>query len=188
MIKTYTYQTISLMTITNPITWLNTTITIAHLENIYNENDICCAIITKLPPKIIKQISEEIEKLTTTKNPLETLKKALCEKFANTNRNILNSCIEDTHLGDRKPSELYKVLKQKLNQIEKNLEITKTFFFRALPTNIRVQLATTTTESGEDLAALADKIYAETNHEINQIQYKNKKENKENILTKLINN
>ena len=171
----------------SPITWFNTTISIAHLENIYNEYDICSAIVTKLPTKILKQISEEIEKLERTKNPLESLKRALCEKFTSTNRNILNDCIEDTQLGDRKPSELYKTLKRKLNQIEENSEITRTFFLRALPSNIRVQLATTTTNSGEELAAIADKIHAETNLEVNHIHSKNKNgiNENQNILTEI---
>jgi len=43
-----------------------------------------------------------------------------------------------------------------------------------------VQLATTTTNSGEESAVLADKIHAETNHEINHIHNKNQKETKEN--------
>jgi len=170
-----------------PITWFNTAVNLAHLENVHEEQEISCAIIMKLPVKIIKQITNEIEQLKKSKNPLDLLRKTLIEKFTNTSRNILNSCIEDTSLGDRKPSEIYRSLKQKLNQIEKNSEITKTFFLRSLPDNIRIQLATATTNSGEELAALADRIHAETNLEVNHVHNKNKNEihENQNVLTEI---
>ena len=170
-----------------PITWFNTAVNLAHLENVHEEQEISCAIIMKLPVKIIKEITNEIEELKKSKNPLDLLRKTLNEKFRNTSRNILNSCIEDTSLGDRKPSEIYRSLKQKLNQIEKNSEFTKSFFLRSLPDNIRIQLATATTNSGEELAALADRIHAETNLEVNHIHNKNKNEihEKQNILIEI---
>jgi len=170
-----------------PMTWFNTAVNLAHLENVHEEHEISGAIVMKLRAKIIKQINNEIEKLKKSKNPLDLLRKTLNEKFTNTNRNILNSCIEDRYLGNRKPSEIYRSLKQKLNQIEENSEFVKTFFLRSLPDSIRIQLATATADSGEELAELADRIYAETNLEVNHIHNKNKNEINENqnILTEI---
>jgi len=169
-----------------PITWFNTAINLAHLDNIFNEHQICSAIIGKLPTKIIKQISDEISELKESKEPLQILKTAICSKYTTNNRDTLSDCINDTNLGDRTPSELYKALKEKLNKIEKNKEFTKTFFLRALPDNIRMALITANTQSNEEMVKLADKLYAEYNYQVNSIQ--SQKKPQENNNTDILSN
>jgi len=145
----------------SPETWTKYVTQLANLNNV-NERQICSEILPKLPSKILRELAARVNEILEDNNPWEKLKLELLKKYKLNKRKILDDCIrDDVSLGDRKPSELLNELKVKLNNIEENKEFIRTFFLRAMPEEIRIQLIAYKNKDNEQLAEIADEIYSE---------------------------
>lgn len=89
-------------------------------------------------------------------NMYGTLKDRLIEQFSESQNRKLNRVIQELELGDRKPSQLLREMKN-LAEGKLSEEVLKSLWLQRLPTNVQTVLAISN-ESIDKLAAIADKI------------------------------
>ena len=127
-------------------------------RGITNDKTKYSYVVSSLSP----DVAQEVRELLITppaEEPYKTLKDELIKRTSASEQKRLHQLLTSEELGDRKPSQLLRRMKQLLG--EKNLEdsILKQLFVQRLPTNIQLILASTSqTTTLEELAALADKI------------------------------
>ncbi|KAJ6642924.1 Retrovirus-related Pol polyprotein from transposon 17.6, partial [Pseudolycoriella hygida] len=84
------------------------------------------------------------------------LKAKILNNFSDSNHKKMSKLLQDTVLGDKKPSGLLNEMKR-LSTPEINEELLKTLWIKRLPTEVRVILSTSTQTLAE-MSELADKI------------------------------
>ncbi|XP_041483467.1 uncharacterized protein LOC121430256 [Lytechinus variegatus] len=115
-------------------------------------------IVASLEPEYAQEIRDLLIS-PPKENPYDVLKYQLIQRTSASEQKRLHQLLISEELGDRKPSQLLRKMKQLLgtNTLEEN--ILKQLFLQRLPTNIQVILASTRDSMEiEKLADLADKI------------------------------
>lgn len=105
--------------------------------------------------KILSQVSGLIK--NPGDNPYETLKERLITIFSQSQEKRLLTLLEETQLGDSKPSQLLRIM-QNLAGDNAHNQVIKTVWMRALPQRVRAILAALTTDDIDQMATVADKI------------------------------
>ena len=109
-----------------------------------------------------QDIAQEIRDLIIappTDQQYDKLKTELIKRTALSDKARLNQLLMTETLGDRKPSQLLRKMRQLLGDRPLEDGILRQLFLQRLPTNVQLILASTSdTVSTDDLASLADKI------------------------------
>ena len=116
-------------------------------------------VVAAISPQIAATVRDLIRRPPTTE-PYQALKDALVKRSSPTRRQCLQQLLHQTTLGDRKPSELLRVMRRLYNdETDTDSELLKELFLSRMPKEIRVVLVSTnTTTSLEDLAEMADEM------------------------------
>ncbi len=109
-----------------------------------------------------QDIAQEIRDLIIappTDQQYDKLKTELIKRTALSDKARLNQLLMTETLGDRKPSQLLRKMRQLLGDRPLEDGILRQLFLQRLPTNVQLVLASASdTVSTDDLASLADKI------------------------------
>ena len=116
-------------------------------------------VIASLEPEYAAEVRDLILDPPST-TPYDTLKTQLIQWTSASEQRRLQQLFNSEELGDRTPSQLLRRMQQLLG--DKAATADKSFlqelFLQRLPRNVRMVLASTTTESLKALATLADRI------------------------------
>ena len=94
------------------------------------------------------------------KNRYDKLREELIKRTSESQQKRLHQLLIAEELGDKKPSQLLRKMRQLLGESSLEESIMKQLFLQRLPDNVRIILASTSeTEPIERLAELADKIF-----------------------------
>ena len=126
-------------------------------RNITSQKTQYAYVISSLPPDIAQEIRNLLMSLPPT-NPYNVLKNTLVKCTSASEQKRLHQLLISEELGDRKPSQLLRKMRQLLGDRTLEEGILRQLFLQRLPTNIQVILTSSPdTVSLEDLSLLADK-------------------------------
>lgn len=159
--------------------WIDTCTTLFNFNNITDKRTICTHLINHLPHTTLIKISDKLNDINKSNKPLAELRDILQTIYPCDQNIILEQCYQDSHLGDRKPSEYLNELQNKLKEDnEDHNSLVKFFFYRNLPVNVKNILLANKDLSLTEQAILADQIHIKENFEINAInKFNNPREN-----------
>ena len=184
-----------------PQKWLDFVKLTLTLSGIKSSRTLCSHTLSALPSNVLNEISDQISSLEKDTDPFEKLYNILLNKNKINRRQMLEACLNNTQLGNNKPSDFLRQLKQNLEYLQPNItnsgsnELLKEFFMRAMPPEIRRILAASNTDNLETLAEIADRINEEifpsisstkkyNNYQNPQTEETNKNGNSTEILIK----
>lgn len=135
------------------------------VESQFNTKNI--SIDTTKYEYVISALSQEavIKVLDILQNPpatrkYETLKKALIERYSDSEESRLEQLLSTAELGDRKPSEFYRSLELLAGtSTTVGTELLSKLWMRKLPPYINVALVAAENRDTQHLVNLADKIF-----------------------------
>ncbi|XP_072173186.1 uncharacterized protein [Diadema setosum] len=115
-------------------------------------------VISSLQPEIAQEVRDFIISPPAT-DAYDKLKAELIKRTTVSEQRRLHQLLTAEELGDRKPSQLLRRMKQLLADATLEDSILKQLFLQCLPNNVQQILASTSTEvTIEQVAELADKI------------------------------
>ena len=127
-------------------------------RNTTSQKTIFAYVIAALQPKI----AQEVRDLLITPpadQPYDTLKRELIQRTTATEQKCLHQLLISEELGDRKPSQLLRRMRQLLGESALQDPILRQLFLQRLPMKSQLILASSAdTVPIEQLATLADKI------------------------------
>ena len=128
------------------------------MRNITSQSTQFAYVISSLPPEIAQEIRDLLLS-PPSDHPYDTLKSELIRRTSASEQKRLHQLLISEELGDRKPSQLLRKMRQLPG--DKVLEdgILRQLFLQRLPTNVQLILASlSTTSSLDQLALIADNI------------------------------
>ncbi|XP_038056005.1 uncharacterized protein LOC119727996 [Patiria miniata] len=115
-------------------------------------------VVSSLQPDIAQEVRDLLVS-PPTHDRYNTLKKELIKRTSASEQKRLHQLLIAEELGDRKPSQLLRRMRQLLGENTLEDNILKQLFLQRLPTTIQGILASTSTAVNiEQLADIADKI------------------------------
>lgn len=134
------------------------------IKNILLENTKYEHLILSLSQDLFATVFDVIQYINDNWNdpqstPYTTLKEALLERNSLSESQRLESLLKDLDMGDRKPSEFFRTLKQTAGQSDSISEkLIIQLWIRKLPTQIQVSLKTLPNPDIKTLINMADSI------------------------------
>lgn len=148
-----------------PCQWFAIAETQFRIRNVNNENSKYECLMLALSQDLIASVFDIIQSINDNWNnpnstPYTTLKEALLERNSLSESQRLESLLKDVDIGDRKPSEFYRALKQTAGQSDSiSDKLITQLWMRKLPTQIQVSLKTLPNPDIKTLLSMADSIY-----------------------------
>jgi len=112
-------------------------------------------LLSQLPFKALSQVADLARNPTT--NPYDTLKERLIASYSESQERKIQKLLEETRLGDQKPSQLLRHMQTQAEDAATN-PVLRTIWIRALPQRVQSILAALDQGNLNQLAAVADKI------------------------------
>ena len=116
-------------------------------------------VVASLSPEFAADVRDLI--LNVPDRPYDTLKRALMERTCPPEQRRLQRLLHATELGDRKPSQLLRHMRQLLGNsvTDADRPLLRELFLQRLPPTVRMVLASNAADTSlEDIAQLADRI------------------------------
>lgn len=116
-------------------------------------------VVSSLPPSAAFLI-RDIIRAPPDEGSYDTLRETLISRTTESEERRLRQLLTSEELGDRKPTELLRCMLQLLGDKQNSIDgvILRELFLQRLPTQVRMILSTSTSESLETLARMADQI------------------------------
>lgn len=143
----------------NPAVWFLQAESQFHLAGITSQQRKYHYIVSALSPSAAEEVYDVLANPSATA-PFEQLKSALLQRTAASERTRLKQLLSSEELGDRRPSQLLRKMTQLLGGRATTVDdaLLRELFLQRLPANVQLVLATATTMSLAELAALADVV------------------------------
>ena len=116
-------------------------------------------VVASLSPEFAAEVRNLI--LHVPDCPYDTLKRMLIERMCPPQQRRLQRLLHSTELGDRKPSQLLRHMRQLLGDAVTDTDrpLLRELFLQRLPPTVRMVLASNAADTSlEDIAQLADRI------------------------------
>ena len=127
-------------------------------RNITSQSTMFAYVISSLQPEIAQEIRDLLIS-PPTDEPYNKLKSELIRRTSASEQKRLNQLLISEELGDRKPSQLLRKMRQLVGDNRLEDGILRQLFLQRLPTNTQRILASTADNiSLDELAVLADRI------------------------------
>ncbi|XP_037557610.2 uncharacterized protein LOC119434541 [Dermacentor silvarum] len=115
--------------------------------------------VAALSPGAINEVADLLNSPLSTA-AYDDLKAALLQRTAASQRSRIQQLLSAEELGDRRPSQLLRRMRQLLGDNARSIDDTllRELFLQRLPANVQMVLATASTMDRTGLAVLADKV------------------------------
>lgn len=141
---------------TNPVLWF------AHAEAVFYTSKVTSqvmkyqATMANLGMDVLEQVADLIGK-GNPETQYDDLKSRLIQVYGESETRRIQRLLQDTQLGNQRPSQLLRVMLQQAGTIV-NKDVVRTLWLRNLPSRMQAILTATGEEDLEKLAVTADKI------------------------------
>ena len=126
------------------------------IKNIDSDQDRFDCIVSSIDSGILSQVSDLVVS-PPAQNKYETVKARIIDAFSDSEDRKLQRLLKETTLGDRRPSQLLREMKDLANnKVSDN--VLKSLWLQQLPQNTRAILSVSSNANLETLVPLADKI------------------------------
>lgn len=128
-------------------------------------------VVENLPADMIDDIADLLDPIPA-ENPYDTLKNAIIKRTGRSDEQMLKDFFNNTHMGDRTPSQLLRYMKQQLGNNTMSEPVLRRLWVDKLPTTMAQILAPFSDDADlEKLANMADKIHNGYNPKIQAITH-----------------
>ncbi|XP_064480015.1 uncharacterized protein LOC135393534 [Ornithodoros turicata] len=143
----------------NPSVWFLQAEAQSHLAGITSQRTKFYHVMSALTPSAAYEVYDILANPFPT-TPFDQLKQALLQRTTSSSRPPLQQLLSQEELGDRRPSQLLRRMRQLLGDISASLDdtILCELFLQRLPQNLQMVLATAADMSLDQLATLADAV------------------------------
>ena len=142
----------------DPLVWFAQVEAQFHTRNITSQPTKFAYIVSSLQPEIAQEI-RDIFLQPPVDRPYDTLKSELIKRTSASEQRRLHQLLISEELGDRKPTQLLRKMRQLLGEQRLEEGILRQLFLQRLPLNAQLILASTAdTLPLDQIAATADKI------------------------------
>ncbi|XP_064482844.1 uncharacterized protein LOC135395678 [Ornithodoros turicata] len=143
----------------NPATWFIQAEAQFHLSGITAQTTKFYYVIAALSPSAADEVYNVIAS-PPANCPYDKLKSALLKRTTCSDRARLQQLLSAEELGDRRPTQLLRRMKQLLGDgaASASDSFLRELFLQKLPRNVQMVLATTTNLSTDELATLSDAV------------------------------
>jgi len=124
-------------------------------HNITNKTAKFQTVISQLPFKALSQVADLAK--TPGPHPYRTLKERLITVYSESQERRIQKLLEETHLGDLRPSQLLRRMQIQAEGAATN-PVLRSVWLRALPQRVQSILAALSQDDLTQLADIADKI------------------------------
>ncbi|XP_064458440.1 uncharacterized protein LOC135368832 [Ornithodoros turicata] len=116
-------------------------------------------VISALTPTAADEVYDVLANPSPT-TPYDQLKKALLQRTTASSRSRLQQLLSAEELGDRRPTQLLRRMRQLLgdNSVSMDDTLLRELFLQRLPQNVQMVLATASNMTLDQLATLADAV------------------------------
>lgn len=135
------------------------------IKNVNLENNKYECLLSTLPQDVATTVTDIIQNINDNWNepnltPYTMLKEALLDRNSLSESQRLETLLKDIDIGDRKPSEFYRALKQTAGQSDSITDkLITQLWIRKLPMQIQISLKTLPNPDSKTLVNMADSIY-----------------------------
>ena len=136
-------------------------------SNVTNDDEKFDSVVAVIDTSILTQVSDLVIN-PPVNNKYEALKNRLNECFTDSEDRKLQRLLKDMALGDKKPSQLLREMKELANQSVSE-DLMKTLWLQNLPSNVRAILSVSNESTLNTLVPLADKIMEVNQPNVSQI-------------------
>ncbi|XP_038050815.1 uncharacterized protein LOC119723965 [Patiria miniata] len=142
----------------DPLIWFAQAEAQFHTRGIKREDTKFAHILAAVQPEIIQEVRDLVI-TPPKKNPYQKLKEEMIKRTSASEQKRLQMLLTEEELGDKKPSQLLRRMRQLLGEHKLEEGIFKQLFLQRLPSNAQLVLASSRDSvSLEQLAALAERI------------------------------
>ena len=127
------------------------------LKGVHDDNIKYLHVITSLSEDVVTKITDVFQSLPN-RGKYEFIKTNLLKRYSLSEDNRLEKVLDESELGDRKPSELFRDMSTVAYPIL-NKEVIFKLWSRKLPRNIQTHIASSNISNIDEKLQLADKIY-----------------------------
>lgn len=160
----------------NPKIWFKQIESCFTTKNIRSSLSKFHHVIASLPPNVASEVMDVIS-FPPEHNPYETLKSELIERTSISESSLLKSVLLDEELGDRRPSQLLRLMQQGLGEKHVDEIVIKELWLSKLPLDTRRALVNSYELPLNQISKIADKLHdIPVNNSLNSL-YKPSKSN-----------
>lgn len=155
----------------NPRVWFLQIEAQFQLRRISSQSSRYLHVVSCLPSEIADELSDVLAR-PPEENPYDHLKETILNRKTETERSRLQQLLTAEELGDRRPSQLLRRMRQLLGDCsaeEANSSLLREMFLQRLPQNLLMVLAAADDMSLDRLAELADRVAAYTTPSLGHI-------------------
>ena len=105
-----------------PQKWLDFVKLTLTLSGIKSSKTLCSHTLSALPSNVLTEISDQIGSLAKDEEPFDKLYNILINKNKITKRQMFEACLNNTQLGNSKPSDFLRQLKQNLEYLQPKIK------------------------------------------------------------------
>ena len=126
-------------------------------------------VVENLPPEMIDEIADLLDPIPTLQ-PYDTLKEAIIKRTGRSDQQMLKDFFNQTHMGDRSPTQLLRHMRNSLGNNEISAGILKSLWLDKLPTTMSQILATCSdNRTLDEIAEIADTIHNTYSVKVNAV-------------------
>lgn len=153
---------------TNPSLWFSQLESQFYTSGVRDDKTKFHTVVAAIESNVLSQVSDVV--LTPPQQDLyKTLKTRLIERFADSEQQRLKRLLQEIELGDRKPSELLREMRELAGTAGTvSDELLKSIWTQRLPEQMRMILSTNEGDVNK-LALMADKIAEVTQHTVSEV-------------------
>lgn len=141
-------------------------------------------IVANLPPEAASIVRDVITNPDAT-DPYTQIKNELIKRSGESSHEEIRKLLAGEQLGDRKPSELLRVMKRRAESHHLPEEVLLELFLQHLPSSVQSILASVTPLSLGKAADIADRIMEVTPISVSSVSVSSQNKNFEDLLTEL---
>ncbi|CAH8820795.1 unnamed protein product, partial [Trichobilharzia szidati] len=144
----------------HPARWFEHIEAMFALRNIHSQETKVNLVIVSLPEHVMEDVSDVL----ADRSPglYERLKQALIKRVALTEQQKVQELFRDVHLGDRKPTQLLRQMRQLVADFKIDDAFLKQLWLQRLPQTIQTILAPINHSPLSELAEAADRVVETT--------------------------
>lgn len=151
----------------NPKAWFSQIEATFALRNITTELTKFHHVVSALPPHIVDEVDDILS--SPGDQPYLSIKEAVIQRIGLSDKQRLTKLLEDTELGDRKPSQLLRHMRHLAGNAKTEDTFFRELWLKRLPVDMQAVLCTSLDAPLEQIAAVADNIWETFGKRVNQI-------------------
>lgn len=141
--------------VSNPRAWFAVLESHCATRNIKSSRTKFHHVVASLPEQLVSEVLDVIQD-PPEEEPFEALRNAILDRTGSSNKERVRRLLQDMPLGDRKPSQLWRLMCNEMDKVPHDDALIKELWWRKLPQDVQFLLAPGQDLPMERLVEMAD--------------------------------